>query len=368
MFKPAQLAKLPPGRRRFGRQPLIAAAIIAVSCLISAALVVTAPDEQARLAAASRSLAECRKQAANDFRCYGLYYAAKMYNQGKEETFKDLKAEYETDGFVKAECHQLTHIIGRTAYKQYGGLDRAYEYGDSFCWSGFYHGAIEQAITDIGPEAITAKAPQVCESFSKKRMYSFDHFNCVHGLGHGLMAVGQYNLPDSLELCDVMGNSWEQASCYGGVFMENVMVASRAGGVGGYFKDSEPLYPCTFVKTKFKEQCYLMQTSNVLQKNGYDFAKTFAECAKADAAFVSTCYRSLGRDASGSTTSDQQRTVENCRLAPDQDALHNCMLGAVRDFVSYYHSDQQALALCDAFGGEIMASCKQDVAIYYQAF
>lgn len=355
-------------RRRFSRQAWLAVFIVVVSAGIASVIVLTAPDERSRLAAASSSLDDCREQAANDFRCYGLYYAAKMYNDGKDGTFQDLKAEYETDGFVKAECHQLTHIIGRTAYKQFGGLDKAYEQGDSFCWSGFYHGAIEQAITEIGPEGITANAPSVCESFAKKRMYSFDHFNCVHGLGHGLMAVGQYNLPDSLKLCDVMGNNWEQASCYGGVFMENVMVASRAGGVGGYFKDSEPLYPCTFVDTAYKEQCYLMQTSNVLQKNGYDFAKTFAECAKADAAFVSTCYRSLGRDASGSTVSDKERTLEICRLAPDNDGLHNCMLGAVRDFVSYYHSDKQALELCAGFDAEIASACKQDVAIYYQAF
>lgn len=316
-----------------------------------------------------KSLKECQKADTKEFRCYGAYYAAKTFYQDRETVFADIRKMYDEDAYVKAECHQITHIIGRTAYKKYGGLDKAYETGDSFCWSGYYHGAIEQAITDIGNDRIAAQAPVVCESFAKKRPYSFDHYNCVHGLGHGLMAVAAYDLPKSLELCDVITNNWERQSCYGGAFMENVMVASRGDGTTAYFKDSEPLYPCTFVGRPYKEQCYLMQTSQVLQRNGYDFDKTFAECTKADEGFVETCYRSLGRDASGSTISDQARTIEICRKAPVYSGLYNCMLGAVRDFVSYYHSDKQALALCEAFNDEsITEPCKQDVAIYYRVF
>jgi hypothetical protein len=176
-------------------------------------------------------------------------------------------------------------------------------------------------------------------------------------------------VPKSLELCDVMQNDWERQSCYGGVYMENVMLVSRsAGKTKGYFKDGDPLYPCTGVKTAYKEQCYLMQTSYVLQKNGYDFSKTFQECARADEGFVDTCYRSIGRDASGSTVSDKDRTIAHCRLANNEDGLYNCMLGAVRDFVSYHHDDKKALELCEGFGGDITEPCRQDVANYYKNF
>jgi hypothetical protein len=111
-----------------------------------------------------------------------------------------------------------------------------------------------------------------------------------------------------------------------------------------------------------------MQTSYILQHNGYDFTKTFAECAKADAGFLETCYQSAGRDASGSTNSDPARTVEHCRKGPDDTAVRNCMLGADRDFVSYYHDDTKALQLCEAFGEGFTAQCKTDVANYYRNF
>ncbi len=358
-------------RSMLRRQALVALCIVVASVAAAILIVKDQAGPVTSLVSSGEpvgSLEECQKAAAPDFRCYATHLANKTYYEGREPVFAEIKTAYESDQYIKAECHQLTHIVGRTAYKKLGGLDKAYAQGDSFCWSGYYHGAIEQAITDIGGDKIKADAPAVCKSFAEKRPYSFDHFNCVHGLGHGLMAVGSYNLPDSLELCDVLETDWDRSSCYGGVFMENVMVASRGNGVGAYFKDSEPLYPCTFVKAAYKEQCYLMQTSRVLQKNGYDFTKTFAECEKADVGFTNTCYRSLGRDASGSTISDKDRTIATCQLAPNREALEGCTLGAVRDFVSYYHSDQQALALCDGFGGDIGEMCKRDVAQYYKAF
>lgn len=355
--------------RRLRRQSMVALLIVLAATGSSLQIIRSAGADGSRPASyVAKSLNECRKAAKSEFRCYASYYAAKSFNEGNPAAFADIKKEYDSDGYVKAECHQLTHVIGRTSYKQFGGLDKAYGVGDAFCWSGFYHGAIEQAIIDLGPEKIQNDTPNICKSFADKRMYSFDHFNCVHGLGHGLMAVASYDLPDSLDMCTALNTGWEKESCFGGVFMENVMVATRGNGTTAYFKDSEPLYPCTFVKSTYKEQCYLMQTSQILQKNGYDFPATFAECAKADQGFVETCYRSLGRDASGSSVSDKDRTIATCRLAPDNIGLHHCMLGAVRDFVSYFHSDKQALELCAGFGGDVEAPCRQDVAQYYRNF
>ena len=315
------------------------------------------------------SLGECQKAAAKDYQCYAKYYAAVAYSKGNAAAFKDMEAAYNTDDFVKSQCHQLAHVVGRTSFEKAGSLEKAYQQGDNFCWSGFYHGAIEQAIKELGPARIKKEAATVCQSFALKQQYSFDHFNCVHGLGHGLMAVEDYNLFDSLKLCNNLNDSWEQSSCYGGVYMENVMVASRGDGTTAYFKADDPLYPCDAVDQLYKEQCYLMQTSYILQHNGYDFAKTFQECARADTGFAETCYRSIGRDASGSTISDVDKTIANCKHGGDAPgAQYNCMLGAVRDFVSYYHGVEKANQLCDAFGGEFTAPCRQDVITYYKTF
>jgi len=313
------------------------------------------------------TLADCRNIKDN-FPCYGKYYAQLTYDAGVEAAFADMQQAYDKDPVVKSQCHQLSHIVGRTAYEKYGSLEKAYDQGNNFCWSGFYHGAIEQAATDMGAERIRKDASTICENFAKKQQYSFDHFNCVHGLGHGLMAVNAYVLPDALQNCDALKTDWEESSCYGGVFMENVMVAARGDGTSAYFKPDQPLYPCTYVGQRYKEQCYLMQTSYVLQHNNYDFTQTFLECAKADKGFEKTCYQSAGRDASGSTVSDVAGTVNNCQKAQNHDALYFCMLGADRDFVSYYHGVEKANELCDAFGGDLVSPCRRDVINYYKDF
>jgi len=352
-------------------QTVAALLIIVASGLLSWSIVQSANDKLAL--SAPDSLADCQGAATKSYKCYATYYAKKAFYDGSKAAVEEMEAAYTTDDYIKAECHQLTHVVGRTAYEKDGNLQKAYESGDNFCWSGFYHGAIEQAISEQGADKVRDNAANICQAFADKQMYSFDHFNCVHGLGHGLMAVAGYNLFDGLKYCDSTRTSWERESCYGGVFMENVMVASRGDGTTAYLDPSRPLYPCTDVDTLYKQQCYLMQTSYILQHNGYNFADAFKWCAQADADFVSTCYQSAGRDASGSTNSDIVRTVANCRASvgitgDDDRAVRNCMLGAERDFVSYYHDDAKAKQLCEAFGDEYVNQCKVDVASYYSTF
>jgi len=65
---------------------------------------------------------------------------------------------------------------------------------------------------------------------------------------------------------------------------------------------------------RYLQACYLMQSSAILTFSGYDFAKAFAQCDKAPEVFVTTCYRSMGRDISGFTLRDVAKTVKLCQL------------------------------------------------------
>ncbi len=317
--------------------------------------------------ASVRPLSECA--GSSEFKCYSEYFDAKTEATDPQTAFTDLKQAYEVDSYAKSQCHQLAHVIGRKAFDKYGSLAGAYPRGDSFCWSGYHHGITERAIGKLGNERIRSEANEVCAELAQKSMYSFDHYNCVHGLGHGFMSVENYDLFKTLSTCDLLTNDWDRESCYGGAYMENVMVEARGDGKSNFLRSEEPMYPCTAVDSKYKQQCYLMQTSYALQQNGYNFAETFRLCRDvADKDFTVTCYQSIGRDASGSTVSDVVRTKANCDNALDSTGLEQCMLGAVRDFVSYFHSDQQAKQLCEAFGGDLNTRCQQEVVSYYSTF
>jgi hypothetical protein len=305
---------------------------------------------------------------STDYQCFQAHYKEITKTKGVAAAFTDVKAQYQTNEFVKAQCHQISHVIGRTAAKMYPDVAEAYSHGDQFCWSGYYHGVMETIVAQVGKDNIENRANDICKSLREKQRYSFYHYNCVHGLGHGFMEINDYQLFTALKGCDLITDSWERSSCYGGVFMENVMATVTPGHHTDYLKNDDLLYPCDAVGGGYREQCYLMQTSHMLQVNGYDFTKTFGLCAKVEDQFRTTCYTSLGRDASGSTISDGPKTKAICLLGQDLEARAGCIDGAVKDFVSYFHSDKQAKEFCDSLPADLSGACTQTMVAYYKTF
>lgn len=308
----------------------------------------------------------CLNENSTDFDCYEVYYRLLVSQKGTKAAFADLRKRYENNAYVIAQCHQLTHVIGRVVALKYNDVGKAYQEGDTFCWSGFYHGVMENIVERVGANKLLAKLDSICAGVPGKDKYSFEYFNCVHGLGHGLMLISDNELPKSLKDCDSLTGSWEKSSCYGGVFMENVMVDHR-GGEAKYLDPNRLLYPCDSVNEKYQRDCYLMQTSYMMKVTHSDFGKIFTECAGAGI-YSDTCWQSLGRDASGSTVSNVTRTKEICEMGNGFEQQSNCIIGAVKDFVSYYHAEEKALELCNSLAEDIKQVCLQTEKEYYVSF
>ncbi len=289
-----------------------------------------------------------------------------MQNDTTDAAFTDIEAAYATSGYVKSNCHQIAHVIGRTAGKKVGDVSMAYQDGDDFCWSGYYHGVMEAIIATTDKSKILNDLDNICEAVRAEKLYGFNHFNCVHGLGHGLMQLQENDLFIALDTCSGMNDFWDQESCKGGVFMENVMNEINPGHESRYLNDDEPLYPCTAVSDQHKQQCYLMQTSHALRVVNQDFSRVFELCASVGEPYDSTCYQSLGRDASGGTSSDIEQTKTRCNLGSTEFARKNCYVGAVKDFISYFNDDEQGLALCASLSEvSVREHCTSTAISYY---
>jgi hypothetical protein len=183
------------------------------------------------------------------------------------------------------------------------------------------------------------------------------------------MGIQENELFKSLETCDTLKDEWEKGSCYGGVFMENVLARDNPSHPSKYLKADQALYPCDVVEDKYKSECYKMQTTHALQTQGYDFAKVFDLCAtEAEDDYRPTCYQSLGRDASGNSSSDVAKTRASCMQGQDYEARSNCVIGAVKDFISYYSSDRQARELCESFETDLRDVCLKTGEDYYELF
>jgi len=303
----------------------------------------------------------------NDYDCFEKHYQDIVVQETIAVAFVDLKARYDESAYVRAFCHPIVHVIGRAAAQKYADVGDAYTEGDHFCWSGYYHGVMEGMLQDTASEDLPNKINAICNGVSGKADYSFDYYNCVHGLGHGVMYITDNELFEALNLCDSLSGGWEKESCYGGVFMENV-ITDFENHFTKYLKPDDLLYPCTAVKEKNRHSCYLMQTSYILKENGYNFVEAFHLCSTIEEKHIDTCYRSIGRDASGSTVSDIERTKNYCLLGIDYRQQSSCTMGAVRDFISYFHSDIQAKQLCEALPSELHDVCFSTATQYYKSF
>jgi hypothetical protein len=310
----------------------------------------------------------CTGVNSQNFECYEQHYIQIIKKEGIKAAFDDLKVQYKQNSYVVAQCHPITHSIGREAALRFKTPGEAYTQGDSFCWSGYYHGVLETFVGKIGRTNLPEEMDRICDGVEGKERLSFDYYNCVHGLGHGVMAITEDELFESLDYCDNLTGTWEQQSCASGAFMENVIV-DNLNHFTKYLKPAEPLYPCTASPEKYKNTCYLMQTSYVLKVNGGDFSDTFAWCRKAEEAYRGTCLQSLGRDASGRSSSNAAETKRTCLLGENLFEQSNCVIGAVKDFISYFHSDTQAEGLCASLeDAELISTCQLTAASYYAQF
>lgn len=309
----------------------------------------------------------CTGKDASNFECYKSYYMNKVLSDGIASAFDDAKRREKTNEYLLSMCHPIAHSIGHAAVKKFDSVNAAFKQGDGYCWSGYYHGVMEGMIARIGRENLPTEIGNICSSIPGKETYSFDYYNCIHGLGHGVMAVNGIELFDSLDICAKLDGSWEQSSCYGGVYMENVMVEQR-GQHTKYLKREDSVYPCNAVKDQYKKDCFMMQTSYMLKVANGDFGKVFEQCSDVEQQFRKACYQSLGRDAASYSLNKIQPTISSCKLASSSEAKVNCIIGASKNFVSALHDDKRAISLCNATDAETKMRCLSAVKQYYQTF
>lgn len=312
----------------------------------------------------------CQNNSA-PYLCFAAFYKILTSNYGASIAIADMKQRFNQNSVIVSDCHPLMHVVGRTASESYASVAEAFSHGDVFCWSGYYHGIMEGMVAKIGLKNLPAELNKICADVPGKASYNFDYYNCVHGLGHGVMAQLGDDVFASLKMCDNVTGSWEQSSCYSGVYMQNIIDATNVADTDNVVKDlkpNDPLYPCTAVEDKYKYQCYLGQTSYALQVSNYNFSKVAQLCTTVAEPYRDTCFQSYGRDAANQAYHDAAKTTSTCNLAADKNDRTNCMIGAVKEIISYYHAETQATAYCSIQPQPDKTTCQQTADSYYKNF
>jgi mono/diheme cytochrome c family protein len=294
-------------------------------------------------------LASCR----GEFACLEQAFGNLAYERGPKTALATLELRMTTDDSVQADCHRIAHTIGAASLKHFeGNVGQAFAAGSAACASGYYHGLLEWRLATASEDRVGGIARTVCSS-RPIRANAFRYYQCVHGLGHGLMLYTSYDLPRALDLCHGLVTSFDRISCSGGVFMENQQ--SSYGLRSKWLRAKNLLYPCTMVAAVDKQYCYLMVTSQILPRVSYDWDRTAAWCRRSDPGFVDICFQSFGRDASGMARGDPDEIRVTCRHAADGE--RECLYGAVRDILNTDAGDLDGRKLCESVAPRHRSYC-----------
>lgn len=262
------------------------------------------------------------------------------------------------------DCHQEAHQIGRVAYGLYAA--GAFQRGEASCHAGYYHGAMEAFLQEQGTRNLAADIDALCKSFETR----FGRFQCLHGVGHGVMAYEDYDLPKALDTCARLKGRYAQGACQEGAFMENVVAAQGLGALRAHktkWVSQDPHFPCNAIRQDpaLQFHCYQMQTSWMLTLYHYDFERVAEECVKTRGDMVPVCFKSLGRDIAAQTLRKPGEIVARCDRVPRvKDSYDQCIAGAVNVIVDFWGGKlgDQATELCRLVPAPSKGTCYAVVA------
>ena len=258
---------------------------------------------------------------------------------GPAHTVRLLK---EGEGVLDVDCHQRAHNVGQAAYHMFGAA--AFALAGHECQAGAFHGATEALFASRGTANLEEDVAKVCAVAENP----FFRHQCIHGVGHGLMAWTTYELNDALQLCDRMPTEVDQGSCYSGTFMENVVggLSGVMGHVTQYLRKDDPHFPCDIVQERYLAPCYFYQTSHMLTVFNRDFSKVAQACTEAPQAAHWQCFQSYGRDVGGATRGEPATAIRLCDYAPAGIYRVACIEGAVQDRFWEESGADEALNMC----------------------
>jgi hypothetical protein len=303
------------------------------------------------------TLPECSEQT-----CYEQAYGNIAYDEGAPAAFRRLDQQFGAG--ADPNCHRITHAIGAaTLARNKGSVARTFAEGSSSCWSGYYHGVLERAFSSVksyNAGSLGAKARGLC-SDGKVRASSWLSYQCLHGLGHGLMITTGYRLPLTLDVCNQLATVFARTSCKGGVFMENILTSY--GGRSPWVRNDDPLYPCNWVDRKDKFPCYQNAATRIIRIIGLEWEAIAKTCAEAEKEFVSTCFGSYGQNASVTASREPDKIVATCAVARPYEGEQECIRYGAIDITGTYSGGQEAAVLCDSAPSAVRGGCYEAIGL-----
>lgn len=214
-------------------------------------------------------------------------------------------------------CHSIAHHGAKFLLGYFNGnLSEAISHVGNACGNALYHGVVENYLTlkvlledaEIDNLDITSPCMNIGSSIDTNL-----HQQCVHGLGHSLATVYDFNIPKAVKRCDEFTDHIDQDRCSDGLFMENNNENIKHGG--GSFDKNNIFFPCDVVDSKYKFRCYFYQGYYILRLNNYNYNQSFEDCEKIpdEEKYIVRCIHAVSQEmAVQFFYNDNEKIIEMC--------------------------------------------------------
>jgi hypothetical protein len=214
-------------------------------------------------------------------------------------------------------CHKVAHHMAEFLLGYFNGnLSEAISHVGNACGNALYHGVVENyfslkmLLDDVEIEELDVISP--CMNIGSS-IDSNLHQQCVHGLGHSLATIYNFDVLKAVKRCDEFEDPIDQDRCSDGLFMENNN--ENFNNDGGSFDEGDMFYPCNMVDEKYKFRCYFYQGYYILRLNDYSYKQSFEDCEKIsdEEKFTVRCIHAISQEmASQYFYNDHEKIVEMC--------------------------------------------------------
>jgi hypothetical protein len=298
---------------------------------------------------------------ADDPRVRGAFDA--LRHRGLAAALDSLERLADRDSTVMREAHQTAHALGREAVARSGGDASVIRQCSPRFAAGCYHGVVEASLRARG-RIDMAELERMCAGAGGADEPG-PVYECIHGLGHGVLGASGMDLPLALRDCDALSRAPFRESCYSGAFMEAISVALEGSGGGMHehgmdgmhhggpgargaaIDPRDPYSPCDRFDDPYAPACWLFQGFVILRHNGFDLPAAFRACDDAPAGRTGPCYESLGHQVTGLFQRDDRWIVTQCAEGRPELA-HYCAGGAALALAAMDWSGARAQRFCAA--------------------
>ncbi len=268
---------------------------------------------------------------------------------------------------IPYQFHDYLHFLSMEKYYKNQNLAEVFIECTPVFFNACYHGVVIGLLNNLSsaPDSLEfkEKMKSACDVFIQKNQQGFLE-QCIHGVGHAIMIAKNYELFDSLLLCDEL--SIQRSTCYGGVFMENFPQSSSTDLPSKYLPTtSDKLYPCDKLAQNYQEQCYIFLTIYHNHIGLGNWSETSKFCQSIPESAQDECFGAIGSSVVPNAENIMQlKDICNVVDGTNMQKLF-CYLGVVSAFDDKFGGQNseliQSVDFCNTLQSEYQLYCFERV-------